>query len=106
MIRVRVATLDDLAEIVPRSQQLCAHESIKISDELLEAALRQLLGDASLGAVWLIEDADVIGYAIVTYGYDLEFSGRDSYLTEIWIDEPARGQGSGTQALAALGDEL
>jgi ribosomal protein S18 acetylase RimI-like enzyme len=106
MLRVRRATLDDVAEILPRSRSLCDHEGIAVSDELLEAALRRLLGDASLGGVWMIEDPDVIGYAIVTYGYDLEFGGRDSYLTEIWIDEARRGHGAGTAALDALMAEL
>jgi ribosomal protein S18 acetylase RimI-like enzyme len=106
MLRVRAATLDDMAEILPRVRALNAHEGIAITDELLEPALRRLLGDASLGGVWLVEDGGVIGYATVTFGYDLEFGGRDAYLTEIWIDEPLRGRGAGGAALAALVPEL
>jgi ribosomal protein S18 acetylase RimI-like enzyme len=106
MLRVRAATLDDVAEILPRVRALNAHEGIAIGDEPLEQALRRLLGDASLGGVWLIEDGGVIGHATVTYGYDLEFGGRDSYLTELWIDEPRRGRGSGTQVLELLAAEL
>jgi ribosomal protein S18 acetylase RimI-like enzyme len=48
----------------------------------------------------------VIGYAMVTFGYDLEFAGRDAYLTELWIDPPARGSGAGGAALALLDPEL
>lgn len=109
MIRVRAATLPDVPEILPRTRALNAHEGIVIGDELLEAALRRLLGDASLGGVWLVESggtARAIGYAIVAYSYDLEFGGRDSYLTEFWIDEPHRGAGAGTVALDALATEL
>lgn len=106
VIAVRAATLDDVAEILPRTKALNAHEGIEIRDELLEAALRRLLGDASLGGVWLVEQDGVIGYAIVTYGYDLEFGGRDSYLTEIWIDEDKRGRGAGSTALELLGGAL
>jgi ribosomal protein S18 acetylase RimI-like enzyme len=105
-IRLRAANLADLPIVLPRTRALNAHESIEISDDALEAALAKLLGDPSLGGVWLIEDAQVIGYAIVTYGYDLEFGGRDAYLTELWIDEPARAGGAGSAALAALEPEL
>lgn len=111
MIRLRSATLDDLAQLLPRTRALNAHEGIEISDELLEQALRRLLGDASLGGAWLIERADgadrgVIGYAIVTFGYDLEFGGRDAYLTELWIDEERRRSGAATAVLEQLPHEL
>jgi len=85
---------------------LNAQEDIVVDDALLEAALRRLLGDASLGTVWLVEDERPIGHAVVTYGYDLEFAGHDSYLTEFWIDEPHRGRGAGAAALDLIIDEL
>jgi ribosomal protein S18 acetylase RimI-like enzyme len=47
-----------------------------------------------------------IGYAIVTFGYDLEFGGRDAYLTELWIDPAERGRGAGSAVLALLDGEL
>jgi ribosomal protein S18 acetylase RimI-like enzyme len=100
-----------VAAVLPRTRALSAHEGIVISDELLEAALRRLLEDASLGGVWLVETnavrADgVIGYAIFTFGYDLEFGGRDAYMTELWIDERERGRGIGSAVIDLLAGEL
>jgi ribosomal protein S18 acetylase RimI-like enzyme len=43
---------------------------------------------------------------MVTFGYDLEFAGRDAFLTELWVDPPARGSGAGGAALALLDPEL
>lgn len=107
MIRVRAASPHDLAELLPRTRKLNDHEGIRVSDADLEHALRQLLGDASLGGAWLVErDGAVVGYAIVTYGYDLEFAGRDAWLTELWIDGAARGAGIGSEALRLIGDEV
>jgi len=40
------------------------------------------------------------------FGYDLEFAGRDAWLTELWIDEHARNSGAGAAALALLDAEL
>ncbi|MDB4958824.1 MAG: acetyltransferase [Myxococcales bacterium] len=105
--RLRPASLEDLALVLPRTRALNDHEGITIQDAPLEAALRRLLGDPSLGGVWLVlDDAAVVGYAIVAFSYDLEFGGRDAYLTELWIDDDARGRGAGAAALELLDPEL
>jgi ribosomal protein S18 acetylase RimI-like enzyme len=111
MIQLRAATVADLADILPRTRALNDHEGIDVSDADLEAALRRLLADPTLGGVWLIvREADgavtTVGYAIVTFGYDLEFAGRDAWLTEIWIDQQARGRGAARAALDLLGTDL
>jgi ribosomal protein S18 acetylase RimI-like enzyme len=104
---LRRAVLADVAALLLRTRALNAHEGIAIGDAELEAALRRLLEDRTLGGAWLVErGGEAIGYAIVTFGYDLEFGGRDAYLTELWIDAHARGAGAGTRALELLDDEL
>jgi ribosomal protein S18 acetylase RimI-like enzyme len=104
---LRTANLDDRADLLPRTRALNAHEGIAIDPQVLEAALDRLLGDPSLGGAWLVErDGAVIGYAIVTFGYDLEFGGRDAYLTELWIDPAMRGGGAGGEALRLLAPVL
>jgi ribosomal protein S18 acetylase RimI-like enzyme len=107
VVTLRLARVGDLAELLPRTLALNAHEDITVDPPLLEAALARLLGDRTLGGVWLIERGGAaIGYAMVTYGYDLEFGGRDAYLTELWIDPPARGAGAGAAALRLLAPAL
>ncbi len=107
MVSLRPASLGDLVVLLPRTRALNAHEGIAIDPAALEAALAHLLGDPSIGGAWLVErDGAAIGYAIVTFGYDLEFGGRDAYLTELWIDPPARGSGAGSEALRLLDPEL
>jgi GNAT superfamily N-acetyltransferase len=104
---MRLATVADLPALLPRTRALNDHEHIEVTDAALEAALRTLLASPDLGRVWLIEDDGAPrGYAIVTFGFDLEFGGRDAWLTELWIDDDARGQGLGAAALAALPDLL
>jgi ribosomal protein S18 acetylase RimI-like enzyme len=103
VITLRPAQPADLALLLPRTRDLNAHEGIAIAPALLEAALARLLAEPALGCAWLIERAGApIGYAIVTFGYDLEFGGRDAFLTELWIDPPARGGGAGRAALDLL----
>jgi ribosomal protein S18 acetylase RimI-like enzyme len=107
MVQLRRATPDDLDAILPRTRALNAQEEIEIADPVLEAALRKLLAEPALGGCWIIERGGAaIGHAIVTYGYDLEFGGRDAFLTELWIDPEERGRGAGTAVLALLDGEL
>jgi ribosomal protein S18 acetylase RimI-like enzyme len=107
MVQLRLATPGDLDAILPRTRALNALEGIEIAEPLLEAALRKLLADPGLGGCWLVERGGAaVGYAIVTFGYDLEFGGRDAYLTELWIDPAERGRGTGAAALALLEGEL
>ena len=107
MISLRPATVSDASAVFPRTRALNDHEGIEISDERLRAGLEKLLGNPGFGGVWLVvREGETIGYAIVTYGYDLEFGGREGWLTELWIDVDQRGAGAGAAAITALEAEL
>jgi len=78
-------------------------ERIPFEIEAARRNLGQLLEDASLGQVLLAElEGRLIGYAILTYGYDLEFGGMDAYLTDLFIAEPDRGRGLGQWLLSEV----
>ena len=107
MVQLRRATPGDFGEILPRTRALNAQEGIEIADPQLEEALRRLLSDPGLGGCWLIERGGrAVGHAVVTFGYDLEYGGRDAYLTELWIDPAERGRGAGAVVLDLLDGEL
>ena len=64
--------------------------------------MRQL-AEPDLGRVWLIAERGALaGYLVLTFGYDLEYGGRDSFLTEIYLLPSARGRGIGGRTMAAL----
>jgi diamine N-acetyltransferase len=70
-------------------------------------AIRQLLEIPSLGEAWLIRDGDeVIGHFVVSFGFDIEFGGRQATLTELYLVEHARGRGVGSAALDFLQERL
>lgn len=107
MFAIRPATVGDLADVFPCTRALNDHEGITIDDARLERALRELLENPAYGVVWLVlRDGARIGHAITTYGYDLEYGGRDATLTELWIEPSARGSGAGAAVLALLEPEL
>ncbi|MGY2061519.1 GNAT family N-acetyltransferase, partial [Nocardia gipuzkoensis] len=65
-----------------------------------EAAVRTLLADSGLGMIAVLSENDrAVGYFVLTWGYDLEWNGRDAYLTELYLTPEARGRGLGTAAL-------
>src|SRR5688572_7097514 len=103
MYAVRLAQPDDADDVLRRTQAFNVDEGISIDAARLAVGLRRLLAEPRLGGVWLVlREARVIGHAVVTYGYDLEYAGVDAFLTEIFIDEDARGAGAGTAALELI----
>ena len=95
---LRRATAADLETIYPRTRALNEHEGIHLTEEGLRGSLGELLDNPALGGVWLVCQAGAtVGYAIVTYCFDLEFGGREGWLTELYVDEAARGRGAGAQ---------
>lgn len=59
-----------------------------------------LLADDRQGRAWVVEaDAGAVGYVVVTFGYSLEYLGRDAFVDEIYIAREYRGQGLGRAAL-------
>jgi len=63
-------------------------------------AFTELIEQESYGRVWLIRLAEVAaGYVVVTFGYSLEYHGRDAIVDELYLAPDYRGQGIGTQTL-------
>lgn len=107
MFTLRLATSEDLETLVPRVLALNSHENIVLEMTQLRTALGQLLSSPSLGAVFLVVQGErTVGYALTTFAFDLEFGGREAWLTELWIDEDARGTGAGAATLGMLEQEM
>jgi ribosomal protein S18 acetylase RimI-like enzyme len=95
----------DLDALMTMMEAFNRYESIVWTRAQGEAPLRTLIGDPSLGFVVLAReaaDAPNLGYAVVTFGFDLEWGGRDAFLTELWLEPEARGRGVGARVLAAV----
>jgi ribosomal protein S18 acetylase RimI-like enzyme len=45
------------------------------------------------------------GYAALTFGWSLEWGGRDAFMDELFVEAAQRGQGLGRAALRALMEE-
>ncbi len=56
--------------------------------KIARGALEVLVGDETLGRVWVICAAGAaIGYVVLTLGYSLEYGGRDACIDELYVRE-------------------
>jgi ribosomal protein S18 acetylase RimI-like enzyme len=99
-ITIALAGPDDIPILIRLMQEYYAHDHIAFDEAASLSALRDLLAQQDLGRVWLVHlNGSPIGYAVLTFGYSLEFHGRDAFIDELYIQEPYRGRGIGTQTL-------
>jgi ribosomal protein S18 acetylase RimI-like enzyme len=102
-VSLKVAAGPDVDALLPMMDAFNAGEMIDVEPGALRRALEQLLVDETLGRVWLIQlGTETVGYAVLTFGYDLEFAGRDAFITELFLCPPARGRGIARVALARI----
>lgn len=99
-ITFKVADTSDTEILVEFIQEFHQIEHLPFDSSTIRRLLATFLNDDSLGRLWLIQaSGEAIGYIILTFGYSLEFLGRDAFIDELYIRESHRGQGAGTKAL-------
>lgn len=102
-VSLQLASAADAGWLVAAMKDFNLGEGITLAEETLRPVLLALIADATLGRVWLIRFAgETVGYVVLTFGYDLEFAGRDAFITELYLRPPARGRGIGGVALARV----
>jgi ribosomal protein S18 acetylase RimI-like enzyme len=101
----RVADAADADSLFVMMRELYEHESIAFDEPTARAALTQLLADDSFGVAHLILlGGEVAGYLVLTFGFSLEFGGRDAFVDELFVKDEFRGHGMGKAALGFAAD--
>ena len=96
----RLAADTDIDTLIPMMREFYAIDAYPFDEGAARTALEGLLRDPALGRVWLIHDgAEAIGYVVLTFGYSLEFHGRDAFVDELFVQPSHRGRGVGTRAM-------
>jgi len=94
------AEMSDMEILMEFIQEFCEVDHHPFDDSSVRVALTKIVSDDSLGRVWLIQhNSKAIGYIVLTFGYSLEYRGREAVIDEIYILESHRGQGIGKRAI-------
>ena len=93
----RPATLTDIPEVIRLRTAFYDEEGYPDFPQRAAQLLEQLIRDDRYGRLFL-RDGD--GYILITFGFSLEFDGRDAFVDELYVAPHARGRGYGTEALA------
>jgi ribosomal protein S18 acetylase RimI-like enzyme len=101
----RVADAADADALLAMMRGLYEHERIGFDETAARRALVELLEDDSRGLAHLILlGGGVAGYLVLTFGFSLEFGGRDAFVDELFVREEFRGRGAGKAALRFAGE--
>jgi ribosomal protein S18 acetylase RimI-like enzyme len=69
-------------------------------------AVRTLLTHPRQGRIWLICDrGKPVGYVVLTFGFSLEFGGREAVLEELYLMPSSRHRGIGACAVSFITSE-
>ena len=99
-IQFRLANFADINTLVEFMRQFYSIDQYPLDQQVARTALEKIVGDPSLGRVWLINhEYEAIGYIAVTFGYSLEYHGRDAFIDELFVTASYRNQGIGTKAI-------
>lgn len=80
------------------------HEGVNVTDHARRTSIDALLAMPAQGRILLVQHRDGVlaGYAVIAFGFSLEFGGRDAFLDELFVVEACRGQGVGSAALSTV----
>lgn len=102
-IEIVAAGPEHEADVVPLMAAFNEAELITWAPQTMVPALRELLQSPTRGLVLVaLEQGHVIGYGVATVGYDIEFSGEDAFITELFVAPHARKRGTGRLLLESL----
>lgn len=103
LTRFRQANTRDTDAIVALIQAYYAYDHIPFDEARIRRGLADLATHPGLGSAWLIlHDDQIAGYFLLTYGFDLEFGGRQATVTELYIRPQHRRLGLGRAALCQV----
>jgi ribosomal protein S18 acetylase RimI-like enzyme len=100
---LRLAALADVDLVAELMAEFYQESGFTLEPVRGRAAIHGLVADASRGRLWLIEqDGATAGYVALTFGWSLEYLGRDAFIDDLYLRAPFRGRGLGTRVMAEV----
>ena len=99
-IEVARAQVEDIEDLMVLMRAFYKESQYPFESMRAESAVVGLIRNPDLGAAWIFRAVGrAVGYLIVTFGYSIEFGGRDAFVDELFVLERDRGHGIGSRAL-------
>lgn len=95
----------DVDAVMELHRELGWNPAFQADGTTLRQRLSSLIGEANAPLLVAEQDKQVVGYIhgeIITY---LLFAGREMLISEVFVKEQARGQGVGSELVAAIEQE-
>lgn len=99
-ITFKTANNSDRNLLLTLTKEFYQIEHLTYNVEVLNKCFDEIFTNDSLATIWIIyAKQEPAGYLVLTFGYSLEFKGRDALIDEFYIRETYQGQGIGKQTL-------
>ncbi len=100
MIDFHEAAAGDVDALIPLIRAYYDFDEIPFDERVIRRGLGELVADRALGGAWLLRDGGAnVGYFVLTFGFDLEFGGRQATLTELYLTPTHRRRGLGAASI-------
>jgi len=105
LVSFRPCSPKDHATLLRFVREYYRFDRIPFNRASLSKGLATLLRNPSQGQAWLMEcHKKPVGYAVLTYNFDLEYGGVEGMLTDLYVARNCRKQGIGSLALYEIED--
>jgi ribosomal protein S18 acetylase RimI-like enzyme len=102
-VKARRADRADIPHLVALMREFYAESSYPLDDAWATAAFEHLIGEPSLGAVWLVDEGDApVGHAVLTIFFSMEFGGLCGTIDDLYVKPSYRRRGAGRAAIEAV----
>lgn len=96
----RKADKEDIALLMEMIRSFYLEDHHDYQENRIRRALEDVLANREMALVYLVEaDGHVAGYFILSFGWSLEYYGRDVFIDELYIRENFRRLGLGKKSL-------
>ncbi|MCH2077385.1 MAG: GNAT family N-acetyltransferase [Rhodobacteraceae bacterium] len=104
---IHKAGTEDIDRLVPMIMAFHEEEGLDTDEAHIRRAITPLLAGSPHGEIFLAGPRMApAGYALLCYGWSIEYGGLDAYLDEFYLRAAVRGRGMGGDVLQAVSEYL
>jgi diamine N-acetyltransferase len=99
---VRPATAADVERLVALMRDFYDEDGDAFNEDESRASFAALVATPAWGGVWVADEAGaLVGYVALTWGFSMEFGGRDAFIDDLYVVASRRSEGIGRALIAA-----